>query len=81
MKKEHFEVLLEDIQAKFEAVLEYVVMIPKIQQDVKNIDSRLQRVEIRLDVVSDVVVSHSKQLQEIANWQKHHHQSHLLANS
>jgi adenosine deaminase len=45
------EILLEDMNGKFDAILEYVIDIPDIKSRLTNVESKLSGVESRLSEV------------------------------
>jgi archaellum component FlaC len=49
--RDRTEVLLEDMNGKFDAIMEYVRDIPVIKNRLERVENRLERVESRLDHV------------------------------
>ena len=64
MKEEYFEVLLEDIRGKVEAVLEVVTPLLPLPEAVNRLEVRMERVDGRLIVIESVLQDHSKVLAE-----------------
>ena len=61
-ERDRFEILLEDVNGKFDAVIEYVKDIPEIKERVTRLEDKFDNVEMRTDVLESVVKEHSSEI-------------------
>jgi hypothetical protein len=64
MKKDHFEFLLEDVNDKFDLILEMVTALLPLRGQVQAIDDRLAGVESDVKIIKRVVKEHSRELRD-----------------
>lgn len=57
--------ILEDINGKFDAVMEYVKDIPEIKQRVTRLEEKFDNIENRTEVIESVVKEHSRDIAEL----------------
>lgn len=58
-------VLFEEMNGKFDAILEYVKDIPDIRRRVMSLEERMDVVELDLSVIKSVVKQHSIDIREL----------------
>lgn len=58
-------VILEEMNGKFDAVMEYVQDIPEIKDRLTNVESTVEYISDKADVIESVVKAHSHDIAEI----------------
>lgn len=57
--------ILEDINGKFDAVIEYVKDIPEIKQRLTNVESDVAQIKDDMTIVKGVIKEHSHDIAEL----------------
>lgn len=71
-KKDRLEILHEEMNSKFDQVIEYVSDIPEMKRDIKDIKERTERLEGSDLVTKQVIREHSSDIAELKA-QSHSH--------
>ena len=67
MKKDHLILLLEDLNSKFDFLLEIVTNLAPLPGQVAAIEERLARVESDVKIIKKVVIEHSSDIKQLKN--------------
>jgi hypothetical protein len=65
MKKEYFEVMLEQLDDRMQAIGEYVSLIPSMQDRLVRVEEKVDRIENRMIVLESVVREHSVEIKQL----------------